>query len=49
MTHFRDFVVDERHGVTAEIVAVIAEGAFYHLAAPVRTSPCRRRRWSSRR
>jgi hypothetical protein len=29
-------VVDERHGVTAEIVAVIAEGAFYHLAAPVK-------------
>jgi pyruvate/2-oxoglutarate/acetoin dehydrogenase E1 component len=32
----RAIVVDERHGVTAEIVAVIAEGAFYHLAAPVK-------------
>jgi hypothetical protein len=32
----RAIVVDERHGVTSEVVAVIAEGAFYHLAAPVR-------------
>jgi acetoin:2,6-dichlorophenolindophenol oxidoreductase subunit beta len=32
----RVIVLDERHGVTAEIVAVIAEGAFYHLAAPVK-------------
>jgi acetoin:2,6-dichlorophenolindophenol oxidoreductase subunit beta len=35
----RAIVVDEgyeRYGVTAEIAAVIAEGAFYHLDAPVR-------------
>src|SRR5262249_15947765 len=35
----RSVVVDEGHrsyGVTAEIAAVIAEGAFYHLDAPVR-------------
>ena len=35
----RAIVVDEGHeqyGVTAEIAAVIAEGAFYHLDAPVR-------------
>jgi len=35
----RVIVVDEgyeRYGVTAEIAAVIAEGAFYHLDAPVR-------------
>jgi pyruvate dehydrogenase E1 component beta subunit len=31
----RVIVVDGRHGVTPEIVAVIAEGAFYHLAAPI--------------
>lgn len=35
----RAIVVDEgyeRYGVTAELAAVIAEGAFYHLDAPVR-------------
>jgi pyruvate dehydrogenase E1 component beta subunit len=35
----RALVVDEgytRYGVTAEIAAVIAEGAFYHLDAPVK-------------
>ena len=32
----RAIVVDERHGVTAEIAAVIAEGAFYHLATPIK-------------
>ena len=35
----RALVVDEgyeRYGVTGEIAAVIAEGAFYHLDAPVR-------------
>jgi len=35
----RAIVVDEgyeRYGVTAEIASVIAEGAFYHLDAPVR-------------
>jgi pyruvate dehydrogenase E1 component beta subunit len=35
----RALVVDEgytRYGVTAELAAVIAEGAFYHLDAPVR-------------
>jgi pyruvate dehydrogenase E1 component beta subunit len=35
----RVIVVDEgyeRYGVTAEIASVIAEGAFYHLDAPVR-------------
>jgi pyruvate dehydrogenase E1 component beta subunit len=34
----RAIVVDEgygRYGVTAEIASVIAEGAFYHLDAPV--------------
>ena len=34
----RCLIVDEghqRYGVTAEIAAVIAEGAFYHLDAPV--------------
>ena len=45
----RAIVVDEgyeRYGVTAEIAAVIAEGAFYHLDAPVKrhrarwTCPC---------
>jgi pyruvate/2-oxoglutarate/acetoin dehydrogenase E1 component len=35
----RVIVVDEgyeRYGVTAEIAAVIADGAFYHLDAPVK-------------
>ncbi len=35
----RAMVVDEgyeRYGVTAEIASVIAEGAFYHLDAPVK-------------
>lgn len=35
----RALVIDEgysRYGITAEIAAVIAEGAFYHLDAPVR-------------
>ena len=35
----RAIVIDEgynRYGVTAEIASVIAEGAFYHLDAPVR-------------
>jgi len=35
----RAIVVDEgyeRYGVTAEIAAVIADGAFYHLDAPVK-------------
>ena len=35
----RAIVVDEgyrRYGVTAELASVIAEGAFYHLDAPVR-------------
>jgi pyruvate/2-oxoglutarate/acetoin dehydrogenase E1 component len=35
----RAIVVDEgyeRYGVTAEIASVIAEGAFYHLDAPVK-------------
>jgi pyruvate dehydrogenase E1 component beta subunit len=35
----RALVVDEgyaRYGVTGEIASVIAEGAFYHLDAPVR-------------
>src|SRR5437899_12321210 len=35
----RAIVVDEgyqRYGVTAELAAVIAEGAFYHLDAPVK-------------
>jgi pyruvate dehydrogenase E1 component beta subunit len=35
----RVIVVDEgyeRYGVTAEIAAVIAEGAFFHLEAPVK-------------
>jgi len=35
----RALVVDEgyeRYGVTAEIASVIAEGAFYHLDAPVK-------------
>ena len=35
----RCLVVDEGHqgyGVTAEIASVIAEGAFYHLDAPVK-------------
>ncbi|MBI2493144.1 MAG: alpha-ketoacid dehydrogenase subunit beta, partial [Candidatus Rokubacteria bacterium] len=37
-TTSRALVVDEgyeRYGVTAEIASVIAEGAFYHLDAPV--------------
>ncbi len=35
----RALVLDEgyeQYGVTAELAAVIAEGAFYHLEAPVR-------------
>jgi len=35
----RALVIDEgytRYGITAEIAAVIAEGAFYHLDAPVK-------------
>jgi pyruvate dehydrogenase E1 component beta subunit len=27
---------DQRYGVTAEIASVIADGAFYHLDAPVK-------------
>src|SRR5262245_5285818 len=40
----RAIVVDEgyeRYGTTAEIASVIAQGAFYHLDAPVRRSGAR--------